>query len=95
MKKSTIFAYIFYTYENADGKKDHPVCRYAKRAKNLGISYGTLTDWRKTKNRYKASDGAATAKAIVLDERERQLQREIKELKEANEILQGALGFFR
>ncbi|NVP22916.1 transposase [Treponema phagedenis] len=63
-------------------------------AKNLGISYGTLTDWRKTKNRYKASDGAATAKAIVLDERERQLQREIKELKEANEILQGALAFF-
>ncbi|CEM61489.1 conserved hypothetical protein [Treponema phagedenis] len=46
-------------------------------AKNLGISYGTLTDWRKTKNRYKASDGAATAKAIVLDERERQLQKEL------------------
>ncbi|WP_206172527.1 hypothetical protein [Treponema phagedenis] len=75
-------------------KKAIRFCRYAKRAKNLGISYGTLTDWRKTKNRYKASDGAATAKAIVLDERERQLQREIKELKEANEILQGALAFF-
>ncbi|NVP25755.1 hypothetical protein HPC63_17100 [Treponema phagedenis] len=30
-----------------------------------------------------------------MDERERQLQREIKELKEANEILQGALAFFR
>ncbi|WP_231577624.1 hypothetical protein, partial [Treponema phagedenis] len=28
-----------------------------------------------------------------MDERERQLQREIKELKEANEILQGALAF--
>ncbi|QSH96081.1 hypothetical protein C5O78_13855 [Treponema phagedenis] len=35
MKKSTIFAYIFYTYENADGKKSHPVLSICKA---LGVS---------------------------------------------------------
>ncbi|WP_430472473.1 hypothetical protein [Treponema phagedenis] len=54
MKKSTIFAYIFYTYENADGKKSHPVLSICKA---LGVSergyYGYFKKREKEGKTYK------------------------------------------
>ncbi|MDC7225136.1 MAG: transposase [Spirochaetales bacterium] len=63
-----------------------------KASEQLGINYGTLSGWRKKrKNDNKAP--TATDKS-PLTEREKQLIKENLELKEANEILKDALGFF-
>lgn len=63
-----------------------------KAAEQLGIKYGTLADWRKIRKRKKkVPTGPDTS---PLTERERQLLKENQELKEANEILKDALGFF-
>ncbi|QSH95670.1 hypothetical protein C5O78_11725 [Treponema phagedenis] len=50
MKKSTIFAYIFYTYENADGKKSHPVLSICKA---LGVSERGYYKWKQNRNKPK------------------------------------------
>ncbi|ADK82739.1 transposase [Sediminispirochaeta smaragdinae] len=63
-----------------------------KAAEQLGIIYGTLMDWRKSRNRKK--EGSAEPEILPLTERERHMLKEIHELKEANEILKDALGFF-
>lgn len=63
-----------------------------KAAEKLGIKYGTLSDWRKIRKRkskvYEVPDTSP------LTEREKQLLKENQELKDANEILKDALGFF-
>ena len=63
-----------------------------KAAAQLGITYNTLADWRnhskhKTKQTTTMSDDE-------LRIRNRELERENAELREANEILKDALGFF-
>lgn len=63
-----------------------------KAAEQLGIKYGTLSDWRKIRKR--KSNVYAVPETSPLTERERQLLKENQELKDANEILKDALGFF-
>lgn len=64
-----------------------------KAAEQLGISYHTITDWRKVRS-YKAREERIASDKSPLNERELAMQREIQELKKANEILKSALGFF-
>ncbi len=67
-------------------------------ANELGISYYTLTDWRKARKEH--SDQAFVSsghQAPPLDEKERQIQELEARLREnelENEILKEALGFF-
>lgn len=61
-----------------------------KAAQQLGVNYGTLADWRKSKNRNKGEKSNTAAEAKSVDE----LKKEIAELKKANDILKDALGFF-
>lgn len=63
-----------------------------KASEQLGINYGTLADWRKI--RKKKNIVTAAPDKSPLTEREKQLIKENLELKEANEILKDALGFF-
>lgn len=63
-----------------------------KASEQLGVNYGTLSGWRKIrkrKNREKLS-----SETSPMTDREKQLLKENQELKEANEILKDALGFF-
>lgn len=65
-----------------------------KAASQLGLSYYTLADWR---NRTRERITGQPKKELSLTEQEiriRELERENAELKEANEILKDALGFF-
>ena len=64
-----------------------------KAAEQLGINYYTITDWRKVRSRKAREERIASDKS-PLNERERAMQREIQELKKANEILKDALSFF-
>ena len=64
-----------------------------KAAEQLGISYYTIAEWRKVRSR-KAKEERIASDKTPLNERERAMQREIQELKKANEILKDALGFF-
>ena len=64
-----------------------------KAAEQLGIIYSTLADWRKRRSDIKKSNNTAES-AEPLTEREKQLIKEIAELKEANEILKDAMSFF-
>ena len=62
-----------------------------KACEQLNVNYGTLAGWRKQrgkKNKEEKSTNADIQKEIV------RLKKEIAELKSANEILKGALGFF-
>ena len=64
-----------------------------KAAQQLGIQYYTLSDWRSKRN------AAAKAKNYHMSDDEankriEELEREIVELRKANEILKDALGFF-
>ena len=64
-------------------------------ALQLGISYGTLGDWRKTCNRSKIEGKKNESKAEPpLTDREKRLLKENAELKEANDILKEAFRFF-
>jgi transposase len=63
-----------------------------KASEQLGINYGTLADWRK--KRKKKINVQVAPDTSQLTEREKQLIKENLELKEANEILKDALGFF-
>lgn len=60
-----------------------------KAAQQLGINYATLIDWRK-KRKTKDKKEKSTAEPKTVEE----LQKEIAELKKANDILKDALGFF-
>lgn len=60
-----------------------------KAAQQLGINYATLIDWRK-KRKTKTEKQQSTAEPKTVEE----LQKEIAELKKANDILKDALGFF-
>ena len=59
-----------------------------KAADQLGISVNTLACWRQKKKRM--PDG----KSFVISEHEKQMQKQIDELKEENEILRAAMRFF-
>jgi len=63
-----------------------------KASEQLGVNYGTLADWRKT--RKKKNGEKSAPETSPLTEREKLLLKENQELKEANEILKDALGFF-
>ena len=60
-----------------------------KAAQQLGINYATLIHWRK-KSKTKTEKEKSTAEPKTVEE----LQKEIAELKKANDILKDALGFF-
>lgn len=64
-----------------------------KAAKQLGIIYRTLSDWRKRRSdiqKFKKTPETTEP----LTEQEKQLMKEIAELKEANAILKDAMSFF-
>lgn len=64
-----------------------------KAAAQLGIPYFTLADWRNhSKHKPKVIHPEMSDEEIRA--RNRQLERENAELREANEILKDALGFF-
>lgn len=65
-------------------------------AAQLGIPYYSLADWRQKRKAYgdHAFVGSGIRRDEPLDERERQLMKQIRELQKANEILKDALGFF-
>ena len=69
-----------------------------KAADQLGIPDHTLSYWRRTKSHYgqQAFPGSGKARIPkeVAEQRIRELEKEITELRRANEILQEALGFF-
>ena len=60
-------------------------------AKQLGVAYYTLADWRSIRwNRPPAKALSAEEQGIRI----RELEREVSELRTANDILKDALGFF-
>ena len=63
-----------------------------KAAEQLGIIYSTLADWRKRRSSMSKNKTAVPTEPLT--EREKQLMKEIAELKEANEILKDAMSFF-
>lgn len=67
-------------------------------AEQLGLSYHTLSGWRRNKQEHGAEAFVGSGKSYVSDQgmtqREIELQRENDELRRANEILKDALGFF-
>ena len=63
-----------------------------KAAEQLGIIYSTLADWRKRRGSMTKSRSEISSEPLT--EREKQLIKEIAELKEANEILKDAMSFF-
>lgn len=66
-----------------------------KACEQLGLTYFTLGDWRKKENRKRIMDEKTTENTSVpLTEREKKLMKEIKELREANNILKDAFSFF-
>ena len=62
-----------------------------KAAEQLGLPYYTIAEWRKKRNENLKKD---TVESGDMTERERQLFAENLRLKQANEILKDALGFF-
>lgn len=63
-----------------------------KAAERLGLKYYTLADWRK--DRKHKQDVLPISNDADAASRIRQLEKEISELRLANEILKDALGFF-
>ena len=63
-----------------------------KAAAQLGIPYYTLADWR-NRSKHKPK-GPVELSEEELRIRNRELERELAELREANNILKDALGFF-
>lgn len=63
-----------------------------KAAAQLGIPYYTLAEWRQ--NRSKERTDSSTMSDDELRKRNKDLERENAELRQANEILKDALGFF-
>ena len=60
-------------------------------AAQLGLAYYTLADWR---NKRKNAQATKVLSKTEQDIRIRELERENAELRNANEILKDALGFF-
>lgn len=70
-----------------------------KRAsEQLGINYYTLAGWRKIRKEKGSHAFVGSGHAVLpvsdKDQRIRELEKELRETKRANEILQEALGFF-
>ena len=63
-----------------------------KASEQLGVPYYTIADWRNSKRRPRPS--APELSETELRIRARELERENAELRQANEILKDALGFF-
>lgn len=63
-----------------------------KAVEPLGVVYSTLVDWRKRRNTMKKEKQNVFSESLT--EREKQVMKEIAELKEANEILKDAMSFF-
>ena len=63
-----------------------------KAASQLGIPYYTLADWRQNRKSRQANSSAMSDEEMRI--RNRELEKEIAELRKANEILKDALGFF-
>ena len=63
-----------------------------KAADQLGVVYSTLVDQRKRRNTIRKEKQNVSSEPLT--EREKQLMKEIAELKEANEILKDAMSFF-
>ena len=63
-----------------------------KAAEQLGVVYSTLVDWRKRRSTMRKEKQNVSQEPLT--EREKQLMKEIAELKEANEILKDAMSFF-
>ena len=64
-----------------------------KAADQLGVIYGTLSDWRKLRTRQVKKAEVPMTKEEQKAENER-LRKENAELQRANEVLKDALGFF-
>ena len=62
-----------------------------KTAEQLGLSYNTLTDWRKHRKDHQNQPQLSEDEQA---RRIRELEQENAELKRANDILKDALGFF-
>lgn len=69
-----------------------------KAAEQLGVPYYTLQEWRKRRTLHgdgaHIGSGSAYASADKTEREVVKLEREIGELRRANEILKDALGFF-
>ena len=67
-------------------------------AEQLGIKYYTLADWRKIRKERGidafVGSGHSAVPASDKDLRIKELEKELRETKRANEILKEALGFF-
>ena len=63
-----------------------------KAAEQLGVVYSTLVDWRKIRSTMRREKQNVSSE--LLTKREKQLMKEIAELKESNEILKDAMSFF-
>lgn len=63
-----------------------------KAAAQLGIPYYTLADWRNN-SKHKPKETVELSEEEIRI-RNRELEREVAELREANNILKDALGFF-
>ena len=64
-----------------------------KAAMQLGIPYYTLADWR-NQSKHKPKVSVTELNETELRIRNRELEKENAELRQANEILKDALGFF-
>lgn len=64
-----------------------------KAAAQLGIPYYTLADWR-NHSKHKPKIAETELNETELRNRNRELEKENAELRQANEILKDALGFF-
>lgn len=64
-----------------------------KAAMQLGIPYYTLADWR-NQSKHKPKVSGTELNETELRIRNRELEKENAELRQANEILKDALGFF-
>lgn len=63
-----------------------------KAAEQLGLHYNTIADWRKLRKRKQKTETTMSESELL--SRNRQLEKENAELKQANDILKDALGFF-
>ena len=68
----------------------------ATAAKQLGVPYHTLSNWRQKRTHYGelAHVGSGNLRIDPRSRRELELEKENAELRKANEILKDALGFF-
>ncbi|MPM77721.1 hypothetical protein SDC9_124729 [bioreactor metagenome] len=65
-------------------------------AAQLGVPYYSLAEWRQKRKAYgdHAFVGSGIHRDAPLSEKERELMKQVRELKKANEILKDALVFF-